>query len=174
MHNRNAEHNVYRYYITQSISPTHGSFQTGADLENHCRLRASVLSQKLHLQPRLFRGAHVVEFGPDTGENALAFAVWGAEVTLVEPNLRAHSYIRDYFSRFGLAGSLRRLEQAEVHTFRTRDSVDFVVAEGFLETLQPQFSWLPAFARVLRPGGMAVISYTDAPAALFELGLVKY
>ena len=38
----------------------------------------------MSVPPALFRGADVLEFGPDSGENAVVFARWGARLTLVE------------------------------------------------------------------------------------------
>lgn len=138
-------------------------------MERHCRQRESLVSLKLHLPSRLFQDAHVLEFGQDTAENALVFAKWGAELTLVEPNRRAHPYIREYFARFGLRRSLRHLRGTALENFDTEDSVDFIDAEGFVYTIQPASRWLDRFAALLRPGGLAIISYLEISGCLFKL-----
>jgi len=129
------------------------------------------------LPPRIFRNADIIEFGPDSGENALIFARWGAHATLVEPNEKAHRYIRAYFDRFGLSDSLRNIVAADVEGFAQEEALhpvpvaEFIDAEGFIYTIQPADRWLRVFARLLRPEGFVIVSYYEKDAAFFELSL---
>jgi hypothetical protein len=168
---------LFRYYEQQSVLPTFANLADDAALARYASARQRLFSDKLFLPPRIFRGASMVEFGPDSGENALVFAHWGASTTLVEPNVRAHPYIRSYFKRFGLSNSLRDVIAADVESFAKRATADtaafteFIDAEGFIYTIQPADLWLGAFARLLRLEGFAIVSYYEKDAGFFEIAL---
>src|SRR5437867_368083 len=109
-----ADGTMHGYYASQDVLPTYGRLASGADLEAHERHRRRLFTDKLCLPPRIFTGARLLELGPDAGENSLAFALWGADCTLVEPNHKAHPVIREYFRRFELRHRLSALESAAV------------------------------------------------------------
>ena len=168
---------LFRYYQQQSVLPTFANLAGDAALERYAVGRARLFNDKLSLPPRIFRNADMIEFGPDTGENALVFARWGARTTLVEPNEKAHGYIRAYFERFGLSNSLRDIVAADVESFAKEGELapappaEFIDAEGFVYTIQPTELWLGVFARLLRPEGFAIVSYYERDATFFELAL---
>ncbi len=172
-----AHDKLFGYYQQQSLLPTFANLEDDAALARYADSRNRLFSDKLLLPPRIFRNADMIEFGPDSGENALVFAHWGARTTLVEPNDRAHSYIRAYFERFGLSDSLRDIVAAEVEGFGTNGNqsskalAEFIDAEGFIYTIQPTELWLKVFARLLRPEGFAIVSYYEKDAGFFELAL---
>ncbi len=68
---------------------------------------------------------------------------------------------------------LAGLHAADVAAFAARDDLraenDFVVAEGFIYTVQPAHLWIDVFRRLLRPGGHAVISYCEVFGSWVEL-----
>ena len=113
-----ADAKLFQYYERQDILPTFGNFKSPAELDAYAAQRRALFSDKLLLPPRLFREADVLEFGPDSGENAMVFAGWGARLTLAEPNNHAHAKIRAYFDDFGLADSLKELVSADVEGFQ--------------------------------------------------------
>ncbi len=164
---------LHAYYRDQQVLPTYGRFTSPADLDAHAALRAQLFEEKLRLPLRLFHDARLLEFGPDSGENALVFARWGSRCTLVEPNARAHAVILDYFKRYDLAHRLAGLQEADVAAFAERDDLqpdnDFVIAEGFIYTVQPPRLWIDVIARLLRPRGHAVISYCETFGGWVEL-----
>jgi hypothetical protein len=162
---------LYEYYRGQQLLPTFADFQAAPELERYAAQRAAVLRDRAGLPTALFNGAEVLEFGPDSGENALVFAMWGAHLTLVEPNERAHETIRAYFERFGRGASLRSLSSENVLDYEDPARYDFVVAEGFIYTIQPTRAWLAAFHRLLRADGMFFITYYERCGAMFELAL---
>jgi len=164
---------LHAYYRKQQVLPTYGRFCSVADLDAHAALRAQLFEDKLRLPLRLFDNARLLEFGPDSGENALVFARWGSRCTLVEPNPSAHAFIREYFERYGLADSLAGVLEADVAAFSAGNDAktenDFVIAEGFIYTVQPTTLWVDVIKRLLRPGGHAVISYCEAFGSWVEL-----
>jgi SAM-dependent methyltransferase len=166
-----AETKLFQYYERQDVLPTYGNFKSPKELEVYAKQRRELFADKLMLPPTLFRDAEVLEFGPDSGENAMVFAGWGARMTLAEPNRQAHDKIGTYFERFGLADRLRELVLADVEGFRTGRHFDLIDAEGFIYTIQPSETWLRIFHQLLRPDGYAVVSYYERYGGFFELAL---
>jgi hypothetical protein len=160
---------LYEYYEHQTIAPTFANLQTEAAIADYARARAELLGGRLAIPLPLLRGAEILEFGPDTGENAVAFARAGARLTLVEPALAAHAQIQTYFERFAPPGALRGLVAGDVLGYVPHQRFDLVVAEGFIYTVQPSTRWLDAFVAALVPGGLALVSYYERRATLFEL-----
>ncbi|QIP09141.1 class I SAM-dependent methyltransferase [Bradyrhizobium symbiodeficiens] len=166
-----AEDKLFNYYERQDVLPTFGNFKSSTELEAYASQRRELFSDKLVLPPRLFRDADVLEFGPDSGENALVFAGWGANMTLAEPNRHAHPKIEAYFAHFGLNQRLRELALADVEGFSSDRRFDIIDAEGFIYTVQPSEKWLGIFHRLLNPDGYAVVSYYERYGGFFELAL---
>jgi hypothetical protein len=162
---------LYEYYGRQDIAPTFADLRDEAAVADYQSAREALLVGRLALPIPFFRGAEVLEYGPDTGENAMVFARWGARMTLVEPALAAHSKVGSYFERFAPAGALRELVVADVLTYVCERRFDMVVAEGFVYTISPKTAWLDAFRRALVPGGLVLVSYYERTASLFELML---
>jgi len=166
-----AEDKLFNYYERQNILPTFANFKSAAELAAYAGARRELFSDKLMLPPRLFRDAEVLEFGPDSGENAVVFAGWGANMTLAEPHRQAHEKIHGYFSHFGRTARLRELASSDVEGFASDRRFDVVDAEGFIYTIQPSAKWLSIFHRLLNPDGYAVVSYYERYGGFFELAL---
>jgi SAM-dependent methyltransferase len=167
---------LFNYYSRQELLPTFGDFKTQAELDRQGRYRRDLFEEKLHLPVALFRNARVVEFGPDSGENALVCAQWGASLSLVEPNPKAVERIRAYFGHFGLESHLEGLYATDLASFG-RDHADqapfdFVIAEGFLHAVRPDRLWIDLFKRILAPHGHAIV-FTHDPAGMFTDLLLK-
>lgn len=166
-----AEDKLFNYYERQEVLPTFGNFKSSAELEAYADQRRELFADKLLLPPRLFRNAEVLEFGPDSGENALVFSGWGANMTLAEPNRLAHAKINGYFAHFGMTSRLRELVPFDVEGFRGDRRFDVIDAEGFIYTVQPSETWLGIFHRLLNPDGYAVVSYYERYGGFIELAL---
>src|SRR6185437_3953639 len=148
-----------------------GNLEDAGKLTQYTDARRTVFAEKLMLPIQMFDGADVLELGPDTGENALVFAQWGAKLTLAEPNLRAHGQIRQYFERFGLSDSIASLRSDDIEAFAGEQKYDLIDAEGFIYTVQPTGLWLGCFSRNLKPGGYAIVSYYETRGTFIELVL---
>ena len=162
---------LFQYYQHEQFLPTFGNFENASKLAQYAQARRTIFAEKLMLPVQIFNNANVLEFGPDTGENALVFAQWGANLTLAEPNTRAHSQIRNYFERFGLNERLLHLQEADIEGHEGDQSYDIVDAEGFIYTIQPTSLWLGVFSKKLRPGGYAIVSYYEKHGTFIELVL---
>lgn len=166
-----AEDKLFNYYERQSVLPTFGNLRSPGELEAYKAQRRELFTDKLMLPPPLFRGAELLEFGPDSGENAMVFAGWGAHLTLAEPNRHAHEKIQAYFSRFGLTDRLRQLILTDVEGFRSDRRFDIIDAEGFIYTIQPTEKWLRIFHGLLNPDGYAIVFYYERYGGFLELAL---
>lgn len=159
---------LYEYYATQSVRPTYAGFGGDAELSKYAELRKNVF-HRLMLPPVVFAGKRLLEFGPDTGENSLVFAHWGAHLTLVEPNAEAHTYIRRYFSKFGLDACLDDVVAASLLEYSAPHKFDVIDAEGFIYTIQPNSAWIKKTGECLERDGFLIISYMELYGGFIEL-----
>lgn len=159
---------MYEYYAAQDVQPTFADFSGDAELFKYAKLRNDVFF-RMSLPPALFRNKDLLEFGPDTGENSLVFAQWGANVTLVEPNKEAHPYIERYFSKFKLELSLKEIVAKSVLDFTPAKLYDIIDAEGFIYTVQPTSAWIAKLHECLRPDGFAIVTYVEMYGGFMEL-----
>jgi hypothetical protein len=166
--------NMFDYYREQAVLPTYGRFQSIADLDAHEINRRSIFTNKLNLPPQVFTDANLIEFGPDSGENSLIFALWGACCTLVEPNPKAHPVIEEYFQRFNLKDKLINLVPSDLKTLAegydySARLFDLVVAEGFIYTVKPESLWIDFFSRLVTPDGFVILFYEEAYGSMMEI-----
>jgi len=160
---------LYQYYRDRDFSPTHANFKTEEELGKYQEHRYDLFLNKLKLPPLMFRNTRLVEFGPDTGENSLVFARWGAKLTLVEPHETAWNYINRYFDIFGLKPQLTALLKSQLEQFTSNKSFNFIDVEGFIHTLRPMETWMHQFSRLLEDNGIAIISYYETHGSILEL-----
>ncbi len=159
---------LYEYYATQNVRPTYASFSGDEELSQYAKLRKHVF-YRLMLPPSFFAGKRLLEFGPDTGENSLVFGNWGAHLTLVEPNAEAHSYIRRYFSKFGLDNCLQDVVATSLLQYQGPHKFDVIDAEGFIYTIQPNSAWITKTGEFLERDGFLIISYMEFYGGFIEL-----
>jgi len=159
---------LFEYYVANNACPTYADFNSDLELLNYDLLRRNVF-YRLFFPVSWFPGKKVLVFGPDTGENELIFAKWGAELTLVEPNSGAHSFIHKYFEKFNMSGSLKQIVQTHLLDFNTDDQYDLIDAEGFIYTVKPNSSWINKTAACLRKEGYLVIHYMERYGSFMEL-----
>lgn len=159
---------MYDYYASQSIKPTYAEFTTQSQIEAYTELRRHVF-RRLMLPSTYFEGKNILEFGPDTGENSIVFAEWGATVSLVEPNITAHHYIHRYFTNFGLEDRLSGISGESLTTFNSVKKFDLIDAEGFIYTIQPHNLWIKKASDLLKIHGLFVVSYLELYGSFIEL-----
>ncbi|MBI3722734.1 methyltransferase domain-containing protein [bacterium] len=166
---------LFDYYARQGVLPTYGGLRTREAFAAHERARRRLFTGKLGLPPSAFRGARLLEFGPDAGENSLVFAAWGANLMLAEPNTKAHPVIQDYFRQFDLTSRLSAIEPSSVTSFpvlpETEHGFDVIDAEGFIYTIQPTSLWIEKFARLVREDGVVILFYYEPYGCFLELFL---
>ena len=166
---------VHEYYAQQGVLPTYGKFMTPDEMAEFDRQRERLFTDRLYLPRKMFSGARMIEFGPDSGENALVFARWGAECTLVEPNPKSHPVIRQYFQSYNPPGRLADLKAVDILKFGSESAeaskYDLIDAEYSIYTVRPIKAWIDVIAQILKPNGFFIFFYMESFGSFLELFL---
>ena len=160
---------MYLYYQSQPILPTIANFKSTKSLNHYEKQRKDLITEKLHIPIQFFQGKEILEFGPDSGENALIFAKWGAKLHLVEPNNQGIETTKNNFDHFKFTHAIQSITQADIDGYTNDKQFDFIVAEGFVHSIKPDKNWLSKLSTLLSPSGLVLISYTNTYGAFMEL-----
>lgn len=160
---------MVEYYTAQAFNPVLIRVEDPAVWRDHVAKRRHLYERHLGLPLPFLKDRRVLEFGCNSGENALVLARFGARLTFVEPNALVAPRLRQLFRSFGQEASIDGFHQADIASFQTEDRFDLVVAEGFLSTLPDRDSMLAKIIRLVRPGGFGVVSFNDRYGGLLEM-----
>lgn len=119
------------YYGEHQISPV---AQDISDLALHYQKREKLYRQ-LGMPPVLFQNADILEVGPGSGYNTLAFFEWGGNVHLVEPNPTGIRDMKQLFRERQIAGNRYEIYENTIEEFETEHRYDIIIAEGFLHSI---------------------------------------
>ena len=97
------------YYQEHQFNPVLIRVEDSAVWRAHLAKRRNLYGRHLGIPLALLRSRPVLEFGPNSGENALVPALWGASLTLVELNDRTNGAgtVTAGGTHDGIAGLLR-------------------------------------------------------------------
>jgi len=165
----NLDKSVLDYYRNHAFNPVLIPVEQPAIWTDHVAKRAHLYERHLGLPIAFLRDRRVLEFGPNSGENALVLALAGAHLTLVEPNEQVHQRLFDLFRRFDVSEQLEEVAHAGVDEFVSDRPFDLVIAEGFLYTLPNRDHVLRKLLRQVSPGGFLVISVNDRFGGMIEM-----
>ncbi len=157
------------YYRRLAFNPVLIPVENAQVWREHVAKRRNLYERHLGIPLALLEGRRVLEFGCNSGENALVLAACGARLTFVEPNAQVAPRLDRLFRDFGLQDRIEAFHQAEIGTFQSRDVFDLVIAEGFLCTLVDRDPMLAKAASFLKPGGLGVMSFNDRYGGLLEM-----
>lgn len=160
---------MVEYYEAQEFNPVLIRVEDPVVWQEHVAKRRNLYERHLGLPLTLLQGRRVLEFGCNSGENALVLAGFGARLTFVEPNPQVAPRLRHLFRTFGREEAIEAFHQADIASFQTDDHFDVVVAEGFLSTLPDRNAMLRKIAGLVNPGGFGVISFNDRCGGLLEM-----
>lgn len=119
------------YYGEHQISPV---AQDISDLALHYRKREKLYRQ-LGMPPRLFQNADILEVGPGSGYNTLAFFAWGGNVHLVEPNPAGRRDMKQLFCERQVLENKYEIYETTIEEFQSEQRYDIIIAEGFLHSI---------------------------------------
>lgn len=156
------------YYRQNHFNPGGMEISDSASWESHVEKRINLYQRHLNIPLSLLRGRSVLEIGPNSGENALVLAAFGADLTLVEPNEQVLPRLRSLFDDFDLQDRIAGILTDDIQSLSLDSGYDLVIVEGFLNTLPGRNEMLAKIAGFLNPGGLAVISFTDRYGCLLE------
>lgn len=156
------------YYRRNQFNPVPIGVEEQRTWETHCVRRRTLYERHLGIPLGLLRDRAVIEFGPNSGENALVLALAGAHLTLVEPNEQVLPRLRALFDKFGLQQRIREIRSEGIDTFTARERYDVAIAEGFLYCLPNRDALVRKLVGLLAPGGVGVLSFNDRYGGLIE------
>lgn len=160
---------MYLYYQTQPILPTIANFRSIENLNHYEKQRKDLITEKLNIPIQFFQDREILEFGPDSGENALVFAKWGAKLNLVEPNQQGIDTTKKNFDHFKMINSIKSISKTDIEGYISDQQFDFIIAEGFVHSIKPDKSWISRFSTLTAQNGLVLISYTNTYGAFMEL-----
>ena len=117
----------------------------------------------------MIRDRNVLEFGCNSGENALVLASMGANLTLVEPNGQVFPRLRSLFKEYNLENNIIDLLEEGMDEFNTNQLYDIVIAECFITHLSNPEEMISKMCDLLVPGGIGVVSIDDNYGHFLEI-----
>ena len=163
------DESVLAYYQNHKFNPVLIRVEHPDVWEQHFAKRRNLYERHLGMPLSLLKGARVLEFGPNSGENCLVPALFGSRLTLVEPNDQVLPRLRQLFDQFGLSEQIDAVHCETIDGFSTQEKYDLVIAEGFLYTLPNRDALLRKIVSHIGPGKFGVISINDQFGGLIEL-----
>lgn len=160
---------LLEYYQHNSFNPVPIPLEDRAAWESHFAKRHNLYERHLGIPFSLLQNRSIIEFGCNSGENALVLAYVGANLTLVEPNNQVLPQLKALFQKFGVTERIAALVTEGIDTFESDIPYDIVLAEGFLFTLPNRDEMVQKIGRLLKPGGLGVISFNDRYGCLLEM-----
>ncbi|MBI5247316.1 MAG: methyltransferase domain-containing protein [Elusimicrobia bacterium] len=154
------------YYKSIGLNPVGHDISREDRLTVHERKRQNLLEHHLRLPRFGWRGARVLEFGPGSGENAVALARLGARFTFVEPLDYLSDRLKTTFAEFGVSDRIEAVHQGVLETFRSKERYDVVFAEGFVHFLEDHAAAVKRLLSFAGDEGFVVLSDID-PAGTF-------
>src|SRR2546427_8777145 len=103
------ESKVLRHY--QMVNPSRRTIETPEQWAGFLQQRLHIFRDRLHLPPRLFDRAQMLDMCCGTGEKTAVYATWGATVTGVEFNPESIARLHQVFDDHGLSDRLKGIIQ---------------------------------------------------------------
>ena len=156
------------YYQTNDFNPVLIELDNDEKWRLHFQKRENLYSHHLKIPLGLLRDKKILEFGCNSGENALVLASVGAQLTLVEPNTDVYGRLYELFRQYGLQRQIDNIVTNTIEDFNTDERFDVVIAEGFLNSIDNRDKALRKIAEFVRPGGFLIFSFDDRYGSLIE------
>lgn len=130
MSHREVEDKVLGIY--RRINPSKTQLKSKQNAIDFYQTRLNILGT-LGLPPQFFRDKKVIDIGGGTGEKSLCYALWGADVTIVEPNEISCKSAQNLFSKLNLQNKLQ-VENTGLYDLDMNKLKDFdiIVCEAVL------------------------------------------
>lgn len=130
MSHREVEDKVLGIY--RRVNPSKTQLTSRENAMNFYKTRLNILGT-LGLPPQFFKNKKVIDIGGGTGEKSLCYALWGADVTIVEPNEISCKSAQNLFTKLNLQKKLQ-VENTGLYDLDMNKLKDFdiVVCEAVL------------------------------------------
>lgn len=164
MSTKNCQRPFLDYYQQADIIPVH---QDLADLEKH-RLRRAYLYQTLGLIPHFIKGRQIIEFGPGTGDNAVATHYFQpARYVFVDANPASLQVIHEKIKNNLLDAARCEIIQHDFIHYHDTTHYDIVFAEGCIPGQINPHDISQHLASFCVPGGL-FITTASAPISMLS------
>lgn len=154
------------FYTAHDIIPVH---QDLSDLKTHV-FRRAYLYRTLGLAPSVFKDASVIEFGPGTGDNAVATSAYGLDkYVLVDGNPPSVRELNKKRESGQIKANTTQVVESDILKYRDDNKYDVVICEGLIPGQNQPKPFLDHIASFAAPGGVVVfttISYTSQLAEI--------
>ena len=157
------------YYETKNIDPVPIALNSKEEWRKHLSKRRNLYELHLGIPLKFLKDCRVLEFGCNTGENALVLAHFGARLTLVEPHSTQHAPLLSLFEKFDLKQQIEILSLSTAEDFQTAETYDLVICENFINCLAKRDDVLRKICRLISQNGFGVISYDDNYGSMIEV-----
>ena len=157
------------YYRELRFNPVPISLADKALWKLHVAKRRNLYERHLGIPISLLRGRRIIEFGCNSGENALVLASIGADLTLVEPNKQVFPRLESYFKKFGFEKRISSLVNSDIAGFKSGNVYDMVIAEGFINTLPDREEAIRKLCALTVKNGLIVVSHDDRYGHFMEM-----
>lgn len=151
------KNDIIDFYEQKGISPVK---QDISNFSLHLERRRKLYRQ-CGIPVAFFKNAKVLEVGPGSGYNTLAFFEWGADVELVEPNAKGVQEIVELFKERNIHESRYVIHKSRIEDFNPDRKYDIVIAEGFMDAIDNQKEVIDKLKSLVNWGGIIVITCAD-------------
>lgn len=161
----NENNSFLKFYGEHLISPVK---QDISDINLHYRRRQKLYRQ-LGIPTLVFRNADILEVGPGSGYNTLAFFNWGIKhADLIEPNSTGIKEMEALFNGQGVNVDLYYAYECTLEGYNTDKQYDIVIAEGFLPHLENKKELIDIIKELVKPGGLVSVTCVDKVGLFVE------
>lgn len=156
-----------KYYSEHNMSPEH---QDISDIEVHYARRGKLYRQ-CGIPEIAFRDAEILEVGPGSGYNTLAFFHWNCRhVDLVEANPAGIKDVQNLFKEQVIPNDRYSIYECFIEDYENENKkYDIVIAEGFIQHIENQKEVLDKLTSLLNDKGIIVITCEDKISWFIEL-----
>lgn len=152
---------LLNFYIESNISPVR---QNISNLGIHFKRREKLYRQ-LGIPIQLFSNSKILEVGPGSGYNTLAFFEWGGginkKIDLIEPNKKGIDDISQLFLEHKINKEYYNIIDCKIQEFTTDIKYDIIIAEGFLPSIINKKEIIDNLIKLANERGIIVITCID-------------
>jgi len=153
------------YYQKNKVNPVFIETR-GKKWEKHISVRVNLYENHLKLPISWFEGKRILEFGPNGGENSLILAMYGAQISLVEPHKMIHKRIRTLYNEASLEDYLLNIDIRTLEQYKDDELYDLVIAEGFIHALPDRLEVIRKLCSF--SSNFVIFTYNEKPGWFFE------
>jgi len=153
------------YYRSENVNPVVIDTSSNNWI-NHKMQRVNLYENHLHIPIQYFQDKHIIEFGPNGGENSLILAEFGASMTLVEPRIDMHANIVKLYKKASLYDNLIGIYDDTLESFVRDRDYTIAIAEGFFNALPDRLNAISSICSL--DSEFVIFTYSERAGHFFE------